>query len=311
MQLRHLRYFVKIVDAGSFSRAAGLIHIAQPALSQQIADLENELGVELLQRHARGVRPTPAGDALYQEACAILKRIEHLPGVVRSSGGEPEGTVELGMSSSIAATMAAPFVHDCRERLPRVMVKFRTADSETLRRDISACLIHLAVVFEDELVAGYLRTPLFRQRLYYVAPAASPARTNPISMAQLASTPLVLPGHQNILRGLVDRRFAELDLTANIASEADQLSSIIALVQQGLGATLLPIETLHAGASHGLAAPVAIEPPLFLTASIIWSGDAAPSRAADAVRNALTDYIATHISHSAQPGREPIYRLHQ
>ncbi|MEI9899681.1 MAG: LysR family transcriptional regulator [Hyphomicrobium sp.] len=59
MQLRHLRYFVKIVEAGSFSRAATTIHVAQPALSQQIAELEERLGVPVLQRHARGVRPTP------------------------------------------------------------------------------------------------------------------------------------------------------------------------------------------------------------------------------------------------------------
>jgi LysR family nitrogen assimilation transcriptional regulator len=308
MQLRHLRYFVKIVDAGSFSRAAGLVHIAQPALSQQIAELEDELGVSLLQRHARGVRPTPAGETLYQEATAILKRIEHLPGLVRSSGGEPEGTVELGMSSTLASTLGGPFVHDCRERLPKVMMKFRSADSETLRREVAACVIHLAVVFEDELVAGYLRTPLFRQRLYYVASSQATARTSPISMKQIARLPLVLPGHQNILRGLIDRRFAEQGLTPIIASEADQLSSVVALVRQGLGATLLPVGVLQESINHGLAQPLAIEPPLFLTASVIWSGDAAPSRAADAVRAALTDFIATHIGRSELPGLEPIYR---
>lgn len=308
MQLRHLRYFVKIVDAGSFSRAAGLVHIAQPALSQQIAELEDELGVTLLQRHARGVRPTPAGETLYQEATAILKRIEHLPGLVRSSGGEAEGTVELGMSSTLASKLGAPFVHFCRERLPKVMVRFRSADSETLRRDIGACVIHLALVFEDELVAGYLRTPLFRQRLYYLTSATAPARTSPITMKQLARTPLVLPGHQNILRGLVDRHFAESSLTPIVASEGDQLSSVVAFVRQGLGGTLLPMGTLQDDISYGLAPPVSIEPPMFLTASVIWSGDAAPSRAADAVRDALTDFIATHIGHSDLPGLEPIYR---
>ena len=66
MQFRHLRYFVKIVEAGSFSRAAATIHVAQPALSQQIADLEDRMGVPLLQRTPRGVRPTPAGEVLYR-----------------------------------------------------------------------------------------------------------------------------------------------------------------------------------------------------------------------------------------------------
>src|SRR5215469_4456997 len=102
MQFRQLRYFVKIVEAGSLSRAASIVHVAQPALSQQVAELEERLGVALLQRSARGVRPTAAGEILYKEAAAILHQLDQLPGVVRSSTGEPEGTVNLGFVSSLA-----------------------------------------------------------------------------------------------------------------------------------------------------------------------------------------------------------------
>src|SRR5277367_3621072 len=100
MQFRQLRYFVKIVDAGSFSRAASVVHVAQPALSQQIAELEERLGVMLLQRSARGVRPTAAGEILYREASAILHQLDQLPSAIRPSSGEPEGTVSLGFVSS-------------------------------------------------------------------------------------------------------------------------------------------------------------------------------------------------------------------
>jgi LysR family transcriptional regulator, nitrogen assimilation regulatory protein len=78
MQLRHLRYFVKIVEAGSFSRAAA-IHVAQPALSQQIAELEEQLGGTILLRTPRAVRMTPAGEALYREASSILRQVVLLP----------------------------------------------------------------------------------------------------------------------------------------------------------------------------------------------------------------------------------------
>jgi LysR family nitrogen assimilation transcriptional regulator len=90
MQHRQLRYFVKIVEAGSFSRAAALIYIAQPALSQQIAELEEGLGTSLLKRSARGVRPTAAGEVLYREASALLKDLDQLPEIVRSSIGGPQ-----------------------------------------------------------------------------------------------------------------------------------------------------------------------------------------------------------------------------
>jgi LysR family transcriptional regulator, nitrogen assimilation regulatory protein len=87
VQYRQLRYFVKIVEAGSFSRAAALIYIAQPSLSDQIAELEQALGTPLLLRSARGVRPTAAGEILYREASAILKHLEQLPDIVRTSLG--------------------------------------------------------------------------------------------------------------------------------------------------------------------------------------------------------------------------------
>jgi LysR family nitrogen assimilation transcriptional regulator len=79
-----------------------VIHVAQPALSQQIADLEARLGVPLLHRSARGVRPTAAGEALYREATSIIGRIEELPAIVRSTDGEIAGTVPLGMSATLA-----------------------------------------------------------------------------------------------------------------------------------------------------------------------------------------------------------------
>src|ERR1700742_4952264 len=95
MQFRQLRYFVKIVEAGSFSRAASVVHVAQPALSQQVAELEERLGVMLLQRSARGVRPTVAGEILYREASAILHQLDGLPGAIRPSSAVPEGAVSL------------------------------------------------------------------------------------------------------------------------------------------------------------------------------------------------------------------------
>src|SRR5262249_39560765 len=101
MQFRHLRYFVKVVEAGSFSRAAANIHVAQPALSQQVAELEERLGFTLLERNSRGVRATPAGEVLFREASSILRQLEQLPGIVRSSSGEAEGTVSLGMAVTI------------------------------------------------------------------------------------------------------------------------------------------------------------------------------------------------------------------
>jgi DNA-binding transcriptional LysR family regulator len=114
MHYRHLYYFVRIVEAGSFSQAARTIHVAQPALSQQIAELEASLGVPLLQRSARGVKPTAAGQKFYDEASSILRKYENLPSLVRSNSGKVDGRVSLGMPASLSTTLVGPFIEACK-----------------------------------------------------------------------------------------------------------------------------------------------------------------------------------------------------
>jgi LysR family transcriptional regulator, nitrogen assimilation regulatory protein len=304
VQLRHLRYFVKIVEAGSFSRAAATIHVAQPALSQQIAELEEQLGVSLLHRSARGVRPTASGEILYREASEILRQVERLPGIVRSSGGEIEGVISLGMSSTLAAGLAGPFVESCKAALPKVTLKFAVADSLTIKARVQDQTLDMAVVFEDELVPIFSRQPLFRQRLYLFTRKSGTKPKSSVSLEQLASLPLVIPSTANILRGVVDRAFADAGLTPNVVAEADVLSSLLATVKTGIGATIIPKGDLVDVGQYELAPPMLIEPPIFLTASIISSGDFPLTHAGEAVRKVLAQFIETQLHGSQQPGAE-------
>lgn len=295
MQLRHLHYFVKIVEAGSFSRAAATIHVAQPALSQQIAELEEQLGLSLLMRSARGVRPTAAGEVLYREASAILRQMEQLPGIVRSSSGESEGTVSLGMSSTLAAALAGSFIESCKAALPKVTLKFSVADSQTIRTRVEAQALDMGVVFEDELIPAFARKPLYRQRLYVIRHARRANGTASMSFAELARLPLILPSPPNVLRGLLDREFAAAGLVPNIVAEADVLSSILSAVSTGIGNTVLPKGDMSDISGDEIAAPALLEPPLYLTASIISSGDFPLTPAGEAVRNVLVRFAEDHL----------------
>ena len=137
-QFRHLRYFAKIVEAGSFSRAAVLIHIAQPALSKPIAELEDEFGVTLLQRSARCVRSTVAGEELYQEARKLIRRVDDLPSIVRSSQGDVRVVVPFGMASTVAPALTGKMLEICRNTLPQVTLRFVTGDSLAPREKVTA-----------------------------------------------------------------------------------------------------------------------------------------------------------------------------
>lgn len=304
MQLRHLRYFVKIVDAGSISRAAATIHVAQPALSQQIAELEEKLGIELLQRSARGVRPTKAGEALYREAISILKQVENLPSIIRSSGGQIEGVVSVGMSSTLATLFASPLIEASRQALPNVTLRLSVADSQSVKMKVQANTLDMAVVFEDEHVPIFARKPLFRQRLYLVSrkPLSKMAAT--ISFAELGKLPLILPSLENVTRMVLDRAFGDAGISPNIVTEADVWSSVLAAVRTGIGHTVLPAGNLSDLGEKGLAPPLLIEPPLLLTASIISSSDFPLTLAGDAVRSLLVDLTKSHLEESRKPGVE-------
>jgi LysR family nitrogen assimilation transcriptional regulator len=304
MQFRHLRYFVKIVEAGSFSRAAATIHVAQPALSQQIAELEEQLGVTLLQRSARGVRPTAAGEVLFREASSILRQMEQLPGIVRSSGGEAEGTVSLGMSSTLAATWAGPFIERCKAVLPKVKLKFAVADSETIKSRIQLHTLDMATVFEDELVPIFMRKPLFRQRLYMICLKKSAPREAAISLTGIGKLPLILPGAPNVTRVAVDRALAAAGVEPNVVAEADVFSSVLSAVQSGLGSTIMPKGDFSDVSAKGLASPVLIEPPIYLTCSVISSGDFPLTHAGEAVREIFAQFVEDRVMEARPPGAE-------
>ena len=193
MQFRQLRYFVKIVEAGSFSRAAATIHVAQPALSQQIAELEERLGLKLLQRSARGVTPTAAGEVLFREASSILHQLDQLPGIVRSSSGDPEGAVSLGLAYSLANTLIGPLVSRVQTSLPKVKLKLSDADSRSLGAGVVSNSLDMAVVYEDELVSAFSRRPIFRHRMYLIGSQSSFNKAS-VSIDEIATLPLVLPG---------------------------------------------------------------------------------------------------------------------
>jgi LysR family nitrogen assimilation transcriptional regulator len=303
MQFRQLRYFVKIVEAGSFSRAASVVHVAQPALSQQVAELEQRLGVALLQRSARGVRPTAAGDVLYKEASAILHQLDQLPNVVRSSTDEPEGTVKLAFVSSLAPGLVG-FLDECREAFPKVVIRVSDGDSLTLERKIASASVDLAILYEDAFTTALMRKPLFRQKLFLVSrqPVADPG--NAVSLERVAELPLVLPATTNGRRVLLERVFAEAKLTPNVVLEADSLVSEIWAVRNEVGCTILPVGDLSNFGPNAFAKPTLIEPPIYLTCSIVYSADFPLTNAGEAVRDSLLAFIKRRVSETGMPGAE-------
>jgi LysR family transcriptional regulator, nitrogen assimilation regulatory protein len=310
MRYRQLRYFCKIVECGSFSRAAATIHVAQPALSQQIAELEAQMGVELLHRSARGVRATRAGEVLYREALGILRQMEQIPSLVRSDSGGVEGSVSLGIVSILGPRVATAVVAACREALPKVILKLVALDSASLRDRVEAQTLDMAIVFESDLLLPALaRQPLFRQRLYFVGHALQGVPSSSFSLAQVAELPLVLPSRPNVVRVLLDDALKSAGLSPIIVAELDDAPSLLAAVRAGLGGVILPTGNLTDIGGGDLSAPALIEPPLYLTASIVSDSDTPLSRAGEALRTLLIELVRGHLESERLPGTEWIGAL--
>ena len=306
MQFRHLRYFVSVVEAGSFSRAAAAIHVAQPALSQQVAELEERLGQTLLKRSSRGVRPTAAGDALYRKASAILRQLERLAELVRSSSGETQGTVSLGIATSLAGQLVGPFIEACKVAHPKVTLKWFDGDSASLGGRVEANSLDIAVLFEGELASPLSRRPLFRQRLYFVGKDRLAEQGDSVSLGQIAALPLVLPSHPNQRRRTIERAFASAGLSPNVVAEADTIPSELYAVRAGLGSTILNMGDVSSFLSDDFAKPLIVEPPLYMTCSMISSGDFPLTHAGEAVRSALVEFIGDYLRSRRPPGAEAV-----
>jgi LysR family nitrogen assimilation transcriptional regulator len=145
MDSRRLRYFVQIVDSGSITRAAALSGVAQPALSQQLAILENELKVKLLERSVSGVTPTAAGRTLYARAQAILRQFEELREAVHREVKPLSGTVLLGMPPTMLARFGLPLIEKVCSQHPEMHLQIREEGSMVLHELVSNGKIELAI----------------------------------------------------------------------------------------------------------------------------------------------------------------------
>lgn len=248
MELRQLRYFVKVVDVGSISRAALELDMVQSALSQQISRLEGELCTRLLQRTPQGVTPTEAGVAFFREAQLTLRHAEQ---AVRSAQqARLTGTVSVGLAPTTAAVLGLPFMLAMRERYPDVRLHMVESLSGHLSTMLNARQLDLAILFDSPISASqHLQTarrwsvlPLVEEDIFLIVSPCG-RKSLPVAdmpMADLASEPLILPTGPHGLRSMLNAAFARAQVMPQVVLEVDSLAMLMDAVQSGLGGTLQP-----------------------------------------------------------------------
>ena len=242
MNLRRLKYFVKIVDIGSLTQAADVLHIAQPALSQQIATLEGEFRQQLLVRTKRGVTPTEAGQVLYRHAQIILRQFELAQSDVNHSGRSLSGQVSVGLAPGTAASaLALPLLKAVRARHPSILLYLNENFGTTLSELVMNGRMDMAVLYAGKTpVHGLSFRSLLMEPLFLVVPRDTFSQFTNIDLTRVNELDLLLPRPYNYLRKYLDEAFASLQLTAHVVAEIESASTLSAAVAAGLGATILP-----------------------------------------------------------------------
>ncbi|WP_130835395.1 nitrogen assimilation transcriptional regulator NAC [[Erwinia] mediterraneensis] len=291
MNLRRLKYFVKIVDIGSLTQAAEVLHIAQPALSQQVATLENELDQQLLIRTKRGVTPTEAGKILYAHACTILRQCEQAQMAVINAGQVLSGQVSIGLApGTVASSLTMPLLQTVRDHYPDVLVYLDENSGSTLNEKLMSGQLDMAVLYDRGPTAGINSIPLMKEELYLVGATASPGKT--VDLAEVAQMNLFLPRDYSAVRKRVDEAFSLRRLSARIIGEIESLATLTAAVSSGMGVTVLPESAARALASTSNVWMARISSPaLHLPLSLNLSARLPLSPSAQAVKNILLSLL--------------------
>lgn len=284
MELRHLRYFAAVAEAGHFTRAAERLGMQQPPLSQQIKALEEELGFNLFSRHPKGAELTAAGVVFLQEAKAILASVEVAAGRASRAAQGLEGVVAIGLTSSCAAHPYIPeLIRRYRAAYPGVALEFNEGNAAELTEAVAKEKIHLAFLREPvERLPKVAFHRLLEEEMLLVLPrghrllarqkSGLTSRPMPlIPLRALAGEAFILvrrhgaPGmYSNLLQACERAGF-----TPRIALEVERMLTNISLVAAGVGISAVPasMQDFHhdsvvycriGGAKPALVAPITL-----------------------------------------------------
>jgi DNA-binding transcriptional LysR family regulator len=241
MEIRRLNYFVRVAEDGSLTKASGVLRIAQPALSRQMRLLEDELGVKLFSRTARGMQLTEEGEHLRASVAGPLRELELALANVRSLSTRIEGNLVIGMPPGVAAILATPLALHMDAGFPGLSMRIIEGPTGSLVDWLNRGMVDLAFLEESSRDDRLADRPLLEQRLCLIGAAdagLSPDQAMPF--AEVARLPLVIPSHHLGMRGAIEDAATRTRATLNIRFHADSPRLITDLVARGMGYGVLP-----------------------------------------------------------------------
>ena len=241
LDLRKLSVFVRVVENGSFTRAAAQLVVAQSAISRKVRELEEELGTQLLHRDGHGVVPTDAGLQLFTRAKGLLDESQTLLSDIKEMGGSSPGSVVLGIPPSVSQVLLTPLLTSIRARHPDIQVKVVEGFSGHVQEWLLNRRIDIGVLYASRKLPTLVGDELVTEDMFVVGPPSSPfAGKDLVTLAEVCSVPLVVPSRPHGLRILIDDACIKAKVTPIVNIEINGLATVKDLVAKGFGHAILP-----------------------------------------------------------------------
>ena len=250
MNSRQLHYAILLSQIRNFSQVAEKLDITQPALSKQILNLENELGVKLFDRNTIPLTLTPAGEHFVQEAQDLLYREDQLLRSMDKFKSGEEGRLTIGISPFRSLYLIPPVVKKIKEKFPGIQIFLHETNSDTLRKEaaegrydfaiinlpVDESVLDVTLIEPDTLVLAVPNTML--DGLEYAKTATLPQ----IDLKSCKDLPFIVVGQSQEMRQLFDKLCTAADFHPHIAMEVVGVTTAWAMSHAGIGATLLPLQ---------------------------------------------------------------------
>jgi LysR family hydrogen peroxide-inducible transcriptional activator len=305
VELRHLDAVLAVAEEGSFTAAADLLATVQSNVSEQIRQLEAELGAELFVRSRRGATPTDSGEVVLERARRVRRELEAMRADLSMLQGLEVGDASFGVVGTASRWLVPQLVADLRTLAPGVHLRVIEAASERLVAEVVAGGITQAIVTEPVDDRRLNVETILEEALIGVAPANAALPRGPVSLAALSELGLVLPLPGNPLRLEIEAAAAAQGVTIDVTVEVEGIRLIADLVAAGAGASVLPETAVPAGLENVRTMHIAGMPPRRL--AIIDTRDAYLSIADRAVRDSALRLMAERFAGSKR-ARRPVKR---
>ena len=275
MDLKQLEYFVRVAELGSFTKASVALDVAQPALSRQVRLLEVELRQNLLTRNGRGATPTEAGKLLMEHGRGILHQVARAREELGRVRGALAGRVAIGLPPSLARVLTVPLTRAFREQLPQACLSITEGLSTTMQEWLVTGRLDIALLYHAQPAPEIELTPLQEEELLLIEPRAPGLAEEPppppVTLAEVARLPLVIPSRPNAIRMQVEEQMAAIGVRPTVALEIDGVPAILDLVADGAGAALLSRNAVARSIRPSAYRTRTLQPPLRTRLSLATS----------------------------------------